>query len=235
MLFPIYEKVQYLLSKFVTIKNDLMKKILLFLFIVNILSSCVKKKAEPEYIPPTSASVTSFSYFPLKFGNYWVYEVSRIDTLNNSLFLGIDSVYVYDSVMISSKKYYKYYSAFNFNGEQFWRDSLNSYLINEKGKVMCAYNNFTDTFYKYSKIPGLIDTGFTKMFLLSVPVSVPAGNFYNAIDARSTIYYNSLYSCKKIRYCNFIYADSIGMIYERIHYSSNCDDYIKRLIRYKAK
>jgi hypothetical protein len=210
-----------------------MKNIILISTIILFLLSCRKKEPSESINNPElhSQSTSSINYVSVKIGNYWIYDHYSEDTLGNITPIGIDSVYIYDTVFITGRKFFKGTPGLFGLNNIYVRDSSN-YLVNEKGFVLCAYNNYADTFYRSSKL-GNIDTLFYKMFSVPGTYTVPAGNFNNVIDARTTVFYNPSYSCRKIRYCNQFYADSVGMIYERYHFSSNCSDFIRKLVRYK--
>ncbi len=159
--------------------------------------------------------VSSPDYYQLKTGNYWVYELQRIDNDTITVMLpDNDSVYIEKDTLINNIKYSKY-SGTNLYGNShpypyayFLRDSI-GYLVDSYGKVFFSADNTRDTLYAYT-VADVVRIAY-KMDLGDSLISVPRGP-YNCLFSRCTIKALKPYFPYKTRTQGDFRADGIGMI-----------------------
>ena len=213
-----------------------MKKLLLLLIAFTVFASCQKEETKP--------TEESQNYMPLDIGNYWIYQHFKVDSLGNeTAYEVIDSVVISRDTSISGKTYsilenYWLKQPVNLPSKSMLRDS-SGYLVNEKGRISFAKNNFTDVLYSYVYFQEN-DTAYTAEYKMEVPdhlITVPAGTF-NALNYKGNHhYYNHNSDNTEIIqvYSDTFYAPNIGMILKTGNgYSSKKTTFEKRLIRYNV-
>jgi hypothetical protein len=208
-----------------------MRKLFLLIIATSILTSCQKDNS-PKI---------QTNYLPLEIGNYWIYHYFEIDTLGNETAMSmIDSVVISRDTIINHKKYYVFEGTnYPFTYSGYWgivdilRDS-SGYIVNQKGIVQFAENDFTDTIAYYVSVYN-DDTLFTiayQMEEVGNTLTVPAGTF-KVLDYKGAVV-TSINTPGIIypRYTNIYYAEGVGRIMQTYFYLAGPKNYEKRLIRY---
>ena len=167
-----------------------MKKAIFLTSLILLIFSC--KKDNVTKTPSVN------DYFPMKIGNYWVYQEYQIDTNAIEKPLNyIDSIFISNDTIINGKTYFVFVTkskSFLFPPDNlsFYRDSSGN-LVTQEGQILLSTENFNDTLSRRVDtiiINKVIDTLFTltsKMEKIQGAVSLPAGNFNNILDYRSTV------------------------------------------------
>ncbi len=190
--------------------KNLFFSLTLFLCIV-FSSSCKKENPSPEPIP----AETELRYFPLKTGNYWVYDEFIVDSLgietdvtNNypdTMFITMDS-------LINGAHYYYLFSKKFFFHRGWVRDSaqclvdINGYIqFKQSAKIDTILRYDQDTMFKYSRFvhPGPFEVE-TKLGLLTCSLISNHYYWFHPQDAK--------YLIKEKQYNNSFFAKDIGMI-----------------------
>jgi hypothetical protein len=213
-----------------------MRKFIALIMAVAFLSSCKKEED----------SITKFSYLPLNIGNYWIYQEFMIDTSGNETANSIiDSAIINRDTIINRKKYYvlegnyPYPNRYQRGIIEILRDS-SGYIVNQKGTVLFAENNFKDTIAYRAEI-NIYDNNDTlyvltcQMERINNRVTVPAGTF-EVLNYKGTVI-TSMNTPGIIypRYLSSYYAKGIGKILYTYFYFQSPNIYEKRLIRYSVK
>ncbi|MBN2746174.1 MAG: hypothetical protein JXR34_05560 [Bacteroidales bacterium] len=207
---------------------------------IALFTSC-KKDNNDDTNQETPNPVTK-NYFPLKIGNYWVYEQYKIDTLGVATSTNqIDSVIITRDTVINNNTYFVMEGRnYPFNGGNWGiveisRDS-SGYLVNPDGFILLAPNRIGDTLATRVQLYGGNDT----MFILygymeqpTTPVTVQAGTF-DVIDFKvSTVYYQPLPpGTTNPRYSHNMFAENVGRVLTSYFFSSSSNHFERRLIRY---
>lgn len=172
-----------------------MKKLMWILVLCGILATFACKKDDPD----DPASAGNSEYLQLKPGNYWVFDVYKIDSLGIATLTNLpDSVTVARDTLINNTVYYVLEGRTGPTGYDWkilgcYRDSSKC-LVNERGEVLFSETNFSDTINTWMDYwiayPDTLFFGFTKMKDPGQLVTVPAGTF-KALNAKSllTMYY----------------------------------------------
>tara|TARA_R110002049_G_scaffold306637_2_gene505497 strand:- start:3163 stop:3825 length:663 start_codon:yes stop_codon:yes gene_type:complete len=219
-------------------------KILKVLFISFLATTLMIGCEDDDNVTPNNptegkSEVDQFSM--LEVGNYWIYERYTIDTNGIETALGIyDSSYVEKDTLINGKLYAvlilpSYLS--NFNKDFILRDSLD-YLVDHRGKILFALNNFNSLLYSNYNLISATDTIYhhtRKMKDKDSLVSVPAGTFltYNAYEK---VDYMGSFSPLVDHSINKLYAKGIGLIYNtQVRYSSATESPVQKLVRYSVQ
>jgi hypothetical protein len=181
-------------------------RVLLFGVFICSLFACQKQKD----VSINKLEENGAGFLPLAVGNYWIYDVSIIDSINPPVFVSWDSTYIERDTLIGENLYYVFKSSSAFSFQQLLRDS-SSFIVDEKGEVFLAPTNFTDTLSSTAVLNINGDTisfTFRKMFKPNGPTSCFAG-FYNALDARVT---RILPFVQRRSYAHYYYAPYVGLI-----------------------
>ncbi len=150
------------------------------------------------------------NFAPMAVGNYWVYDVSWIDSLGNVDFLNWDSTYISGDTSLNGNVYYIYKTSSSALFIQLLRDSA-SYIVDESGEVFFSSTNFTDKLFEDAFINGSGDTTiytYRKMFKPPGPTPCMAGVF-DALDAE--MFRTFTFSGKKMD-AHAFYAPGVGLI-----------------------
>jgi len=210
-----------------------MRKLFVLGIAIAILTSCQKEDDSGE---------SRINYTPLEIGNYWIYQHYSIDSIGNETETTmIDSVVITKDTIINGNKYFILEGTNKpLNGGK-WvvidilRDSL-GYLINNKGQIQFAENNFSDTLAKRVMVNNHNgDTIYTLTYKMEKPnnsVTIPAGTFdvLNYKGTVITVY--DIPGVKNPRYINKFYSDKVGKILDTYFYIHGPLIYEKRLLRY---
>lgn len=220
-----------------------MKRLFLLTCIVALFISCNDDDPnDPNFKNPTVSGrhVKGTDYFPLKIGNYWIYNVYKIDEAGDEILLNYtDSVVVVRDTIIRGNHYFimeRKQSILEPNSrttEVMLRDS-SGYLVNEYGIIQFSATNFTDILYSISETGGdgtLIYSASYMMEKVTDHVVVPAGVFEAlAYKGKYIVYHgDSIYARRET--CAF-YAKRVGMIQNDIAFLISPLRYEKRLVRY---
>lgn len=180
------------------------------------------------------------NYFPLKIGNYWVYQYNKLDTNGNETLLQIiDSNWVDRDTIINNHTYFiiggSSFGYTNPDGINYMIRDSNGHFVNQYGQILLSATNFSTKFNLNSIYTGtdtLVDL-YDQMFKTTNLVNVPAGDF-NVINKRTTITYRQkVPGVDSIRYSHSYFSKNVGNIYSTILFYSNPTIYEKKLLRYK--
>jgi hypothetical protein len=204
--------------------------------VVLLITSCNKEESNLIINPVDKAN-----YFPLKVGNYWIYEHYDIDSLGNETYKNkTDSIILIRDTIIKGNQYFVLEGTnYQFNGGNWGivdilRDS-SGYIVNEKGQIKFSLDNFNDTLT--SKIEVINnDTLYIVTFKMEKTINkvvVPAGEF-EVLNFKGTVLtFNPNQGIMNPRYLNNYFADNVGKILETYFYLSSPIKSEKRLVRYK--
>lgn len=198
-----------------------MKKFLLLSLVITSLLGCENDSEEV-----TSGKVTE--YFPMKIGNYWVYEHYRVDMFGNKTKLPlVDSVVVTNDTLINGKTYYVFEGTDYFRHGTEWgitgiyRDSSDC-IVNPKGEIKLSLSNFSDTLHQavleydsqeYAEI-------IYKMQDKKKKIEVPAGTF-DALNFQGKFIANENFipsGVENPRYLNNYYSKGVGLVSKNYFY-----------------
>lgn len=203
---------------------------LVIILVFTVLYSCKKKEIE-EPMPPPVSSTTAYTikdYFPLKYGNYWVYEFTRTDTNNVVQVTFIDSCFVRDSTFHNGRWFYMLND--HFSKAYYFTDSADC-IIRTNGSIELKLSN--DTIEKASYANSVDSCTWTHvMNTTPTTFSFNNKNYYNCIS--HICYFKSNMN----PYCNDwiiydTYSPGVGMVYSKYGYINSCDILELKLLRYK--
>ena len=203
-----------------------MLRLLIFFLLSLFIFSCSKDEALPATINNSSTTYipSSEKYYPLKRGNWWVYDYYYINTnTGKEYFEYRDSVYIIGDTIINGHKYAYQKNTYQ-DGWLYLRDSL-GYMATIGGeKFLFSCTNFSDTFNidssKYSY------TIYTKMMHHDTLIPTPVGSFHSISKAYIWRCMNTpapkneyLFFGEGIgmtQYCHWYYCSCIGKIEGRL-------------------
>lgn len=211
-----------------------MKKVIILFFPV-ILFSCQKDESPAATAPPDDVT----SYYPLTTGSYWIYQRYILNA--DSVFVSSgspDSIAVTGDTLINGnvfKTIEKYNSSNNTGNVRLARDS-SGYIINEEGRILMSYVNFTeiiayDTLANPGDTSSIIYTMTSKMENSQDIIEVPSGSFV-CIEKEGTVISAPQIPVPNPRYVHTYYALNIGQVKEISFYFSNSTPVENRLISY---
>lgn len=208
-----------------------MRKYFVLVIVIAFITSCQKDDYQEEL---------RINYTPLEIGNYWIYENYIVDSIGNETETStIDSVVITRDTIINNMKYFVLEGTnYPFIRERqiinILKDSL-GYLVNSKGRILFAENNFIDTLYKRVELSDVNDTIFTCTYKMEKPiysVTVPAGTF-EVLNFKGTLFtYINLQEIQNPKYMNTYYADNVGKISETYLYLNSPMTIERRLLKY---
>lgn len=184
------------------------------------------KKDDPD--EPQGATSADY-FFPLKVGNYWVYET--LNTQDNSTTL--DTIRILNDTVVNGKTFYRFNSLspliFGISSEYLLADS-NGYIIDPTGFVYMANNGAMDTLDVTS---GNVYDVVIRTGNRDTVVSVPAGSF-NTLETVSDIHYKSMASPTGTnpRSMHNYAAKNVGCIKASYFYLSSADNFVITLKSY---
>ena len=205
-------------------------------FLLILINSCCK--VEEIDTPPRE---THLQHFPLKTGNYWIYQHYEIDTSGEETKIStIDSVVISGDTIINDLTYYVLSGTFiggTFRVLDILRDS-SGYLVNHLGQIKFSEDNFKDTLWTINFTFGdsTVATTYFKMERQDEPITVPAGTFDNVLNFKGTIKFyglnNPFYKDK-----NSYYAKDVGKILDTYYWVSQAKRkrFERRLVRYHVE
>ena len=204
-----------------------MKRVSIILFVVAIaFLSCEKSE--------TNSTEKVSDYFPLKVGNYWIYQSYLCDSLDfDCQEYEIDSIYISKDTIMNGNTYFKIEGTrFGWEEKMFVRDSDN-FIISSSGIILFAINNFTNPVYEDAIPVSTDDSICTIEYNVSaIPemINTPAGNF-EAYNTKETFYRKSE-DFSIPRHLHNYYSKNIGLIYESQCYVGGLEGMKIELVRY---
>jgi hypothetical protein len=183
-------------------------------------------------------------YANLQAGNYWIYQVFRVDSIGVDSAMNIyDSVYVEKDTMIRGNMYYKIMKP-EFYGSKYYlpsfqRDSLH-YIVDYHRGVVFSSQDFSTVFkskYLISYLISPVDSvGYVEFRMMdrNMNVFVPAGSFITSNFCERWLMHPYFRQYAPLeRKVNARYAANVGMVVEGFpFFSMDSHIYERRLIRY---
>jgi hypothetical protein len=188
-----------------------MKQSLFLLAFAMLLFSCTKKEASVPATNPISPPAPTYSvsdYSKLNTGNYWVYEIVNVDTLNNITATGMDSCYIKGDSVINGNSYAIAVNMPPALGTQLLRDS-SSFLVDRHGNILFTLTDFNTALFTDS-LPNIAKIQYS-VPLQQCTVIVPMGT-YLCYDDLGTVTFSPSYKWGHIRYANNYYAPKVGLV-----------------------
>ena len=190
-----------------------MKRVLIILcLLVVFLTGCKKDASEKDPTP-----IPQEDYMQLKIGNYWVYEMYRVDSSGNENPTGqSDSSIIISDTIIASKLYYKLLSS-KGSYVSYLHDS-NGYLVDLEGKVLFSDHDFTNILRIDTIGPGLAYIEY-KMQDHDTVITAPIGT-YPTLEFRGKVIPLNPQSTHGVNYTHYFYAEGLGKIKSESYYFS---------------
>jgi hypothetical protein len=209
------------------------KTIITFLLISSLIFSCRKKeKPSAETKPAVTSAPTpqpAKDFLPLKIGNYWIYQIDLRDHNDSLISTHTDSLYVFDTVTVRNRLFYKMMSNTLYNLNVTSADSADC-IIDMDGGIRMKTSGSGDTLFKQNitQVP---------VFYCVIQKDTP-----NTFAFNGTTYTNCVNSLKHAHtsFCskdwNNIYCKGVGIVYDRLVFVSTlCTQYYEqKLLRYKV-
>jgi hypothetical protein len=198
-----------------------------------------------ENQPPTPPAPETLKHVPLTLGSFWVYEHFAVDTANGiNASTGVkDSIVIHSDTIINGKNYVVRKGIAPFQGVNTWglidivRDS-SGYLVNDKGVVLFAENNYIDTFNVWSVVVGNNDTLADIFYTMEVyldDVKTPSGIYPGGLNYKGTVIQYTA-SGSFTRYLQNVYVTGIGKILETNFFAGPSQNWVEiRLSKYFIK
>ncbi|MGB0430467.1 MAG: hypothetical protein ACPGLV_08330 [Bacteroidia bacterium] len=192
--------------------------------------------------PTKKETPKASDYYPMKAGNYWVYELHETypDT-SYERFMGTDSIHVVGTEIFGTDTFWKvsYNSTFfeQKDAYKYYKDSA-GYLIEKPGIKKLSIDNFNDTLYAYN-IKGSEQKDFVYvrryMEKYSGTIQTPAGVFDSLLNLKQR---NALARPNTFegfpKFYNNLYAKGVGKVYYEFGYLSGLTVTEARLVKYKV-
>lgn len=199
------------------------------------LSSCTRDDAPTKKPKKPVASV--FDYYPMKPGNYWVYQEYIIDTTGKEeKGQRRDSLYVVGDSVIGSDTFSHLSGTDVIHGKDLLLRDSAGLLINHKGEVFLSATNFKDTldvmFYKHDGRKLMRRAG--KMTNPSQKIKTPAGSF-DVIDFEISFQYLETKVSNGKWYPRIMhnyYTKNVGPVVKSFFYAVNPKRSEMRLVKY---
>ena len=195
-----------------------------------ILLSC--KKNENTTAPSAGSAYTIKDYFPLKYGNYWVYENKITDTNNVVITTTIDSCYVKDSLFARGKWFYQIVGFPCGCHNDFYKDSANC-IIRTNGSVYLkllhndtiskSYNTFGNEWSRCAEVMDLYPSTFTYN-----------NKTYQQCIKKHNHAQTNANTCWNNRTWTTIYAPGVGIVNNKYGWINSCDFWEIKLLRFKV-
>jgi len=202
---------------------------LLTLISVVAFSSCKKDEADPDPIPTESV----LQYFPLKTGNYWVYQRSVCDsTWTNCEIKATDTVWVTKDTLINDKTYFKLEDV-TVTGQHrsiYYRDSLD-YIVDNLGNIVVSNTDFETKLHEEYIIVNETDTAFywyNKMQNAPFNIEVPAGNF-SCLDNKMS-FFRQTDNFETEFNTHQLYAKGTGPVFNQAMFAHSGGGYKRELV-----
>ncbi len=208
-----------------------MKKVTACILMGIITYGCNKKNNEDiGVLYTTSKAYTVKDYMPLKYGNYWVYELTITDTNNVIITNYSDSCYVNDSIFDHGKWFY--WITGNTAVQGYLKDSLN-YIISSNGKINLSYGTNEDTLANDScNQLGIWNKLLIIMKTNPTSYSYNSKTYSNCINRYTYFSSNINSNCPNWNIYN-TYAPGVGILYGKFGFTNSCNIWEIKLKRYK--
>jgi len=210
------------------------KSIYLALAVMVMMAACRKSEDTTPKVQEKD------NYFPMKTGNYWVYENYQVNPENErSLIDRIDSIFIDSVVTKNNHEYYSFKGIVHPHGETvrplgYFRDS-SSCLVDDHGVIHFSSTNFTDTLYSQIQYVNENDTlYFVSYSMQPEPTDVILGSgTYHALDYQGNIYVpNHPEPNLQHRITNTYYSEGIGKIFFEVVFVYGPTRIQKELLHY---
>lgn len=206
-----------------------MKRLILFTIAISISLVSCKKGNDGQNIQNKSV----LEYYPLKVGNYWVYQTSNCDsTWTNCDSVRMDTNYVSKDTLIDGLQYYKIAGKKLINSSPVYlRDSLN-YIVDYGGNVKFSDNDFQNIFHENYIIQNN-DTLFHYYYKMQedpTTFAVPMGNF-SCLDFRLSLFRRTE-SFNHEFTGHSAYSKGVGLVYESILFATTTSGMKRELVSY---
>ena len=211
-----------------------MKRLFIVLFITIIIFTLPSCNEKNETDPEPQNSIVK--YFPLKVGNYWVYERSSCDSSwSDCNSISIDTNWITKDTLINNMMYYKIEgkNVVGHNNPYFLRDS-SDYIISPSGHIFLSNKDFENKIHeRYEIQPTNNDTLFYIYYqFIDKPniANVPAGTF-DCIDFRGSLFRKQ--DNFELEFNNHHYfAKDVGPVYQNVLYANSLGGLKRELISY---
>ena len=196
--------------------------------------SCKKKETSVEEttspIPTTGSTYPAKDYIPLKYGSYWVYELTITDTNNVQVATTIDSSYVHDSSFVRGKWFYSISGNIAVQGT--YGDSSDYIIYNDGTKMLSLKNNDTVATYSYS-----FTTYWYNLYMVMktspTTFAYNSQTYTNCVSRFNYMYGNMNPNCPN-RIYQTTYSPGVGVVNAKYGYMNTCDIWEIKLLRYKV-
>ena len=211
-----------------------MKRILFLLLAITLaFASCKKSNNNND---ETEESV--LSYYPLKVGNFWVYERSLCDsTWTDCTWQSTDTCIITKDTIIADNKYFKIEGR-NLLGNDipiYLRDS-SYYIIDNFGNIHMTITDFDNILYeRYILDNGGLDTLFhiyRQMKNYPNYIITPAGSF-NCLDNRTSLFRIQDNFNKEFN-AHYYFTKNVGPVYENAMFGHGLGGFKKELKSYNV-
>ncbi len=208
-----------------------MKYLVYSLFIIPFFFSCNDDDQSGSSIP--DPIIEEPILFPLALGNYWVYEVAKVDALGNEELLPYnDTIRIVGASFINDETYYTIEDN-NFGFGKVMRHVRDSsgFLINSRGNILLSTLDFDQVIYTYEAGPVRIE--YTMQSEVQ-NVNVPFGAFdcLNFEGILSDV--NDEENTPRTLFN--LYSDEVGLVASNIFFFSNREStWERRLIDFKLE
>jgi hypothetical protein len=194
---------------------------------------CASCRRDEEAIPPETAPTTTGGvYIPLTIGNYWIYQITRIDTNGvETIDPVLDSVYVKKDSIINGQVYSEVWN-------RPWPDcpSCKTYLRDSAGFILDCHGEkhfapfFDYYFLSFDTIPNYA-SWYDYMIDGDSVITVPAGTFATAVK-QEIQHAVPAYNWDNPRYNCTFYCNGVGIVMEENYYSGSPDNFVAKLVRW---
>ncbi len=183
--------------------------------------------------PPPDITSTITGYFPLSVGNYWIYDIYRInDTtgLEEQLNIG-DTVRIIAEEIINNNTYYSFeqkqhWISFSYEKDTIYLRDSSEYIVNLAGDIIFSSTDFNNILHQIDYSPAT--------FLVEYSVSdtvetrtVPSGTF-ECLNYKGRVQNTDPNNDKPDRFMHNCYADNVGLVFQTIFYSSSYETHFER-------
>ncbi len=191
---------------------------------------------DDENISPPNPPAAVPNFFPMSIGNYWIYDVVRVDSNGTETLLNYsDTIRIIGDTSYNSNIYYsieqdRFLTTQALKDTIYRRDS-SGYLVNLEGRISFSADDYHTIFHTWEipqaniKVDYFVDDSL-------YTYNVPAGNF-DCLNYVGLVQYLDPASTFPDRYMNTAYSNNIGIIFQNeIFASSLATEYQRRLREY---
>lgn len=213
-----------------------MTKHALYLFsLILVLTSwsCCDEDDDPQDC--TDCVVDVAEYTQLTVGNYWIYDIVKIDENGVDVEVtGTDSLYISGSTFINGNTYYiqeNTSSTFSGNEPRFLRDSAD-FLVNHEGDIQFSTTIYDTVIENYEDNNSLYTIAYS-MTDKDLEIDVPAGSFITS-NFQGIVHFDEEAISVPVndRAINSYYAKDIGLVKSNVFYATLTSQLERRLVRY---